>query len=273
MRFRRLLWALVVLSVATDSPAQMFKPSMRDQVKIGKRASDEIRKKEHVLPDHDSRVKLLREIGERLVAQVPEKERKDKPWVYTFDVIQSRQINAFALPGGPIFFYTGLLDRLTTVDQIAGIVGHEIVHVRKEHWARDYSKTLEQQGLILLGGMLLGLNNSLMQGASLFETYGLALPRSRHAETEADKMGYDMMVGAGYNPQGMIDVFKTLHKTAGSKPPEFMSSHPDEMNRIRALEDFVAKSPRPFAPQTPIPVEARSPYLAFVQVSGFVVGR
>lgn len=251
----------------------MFKPSMREQVKIGKRASEEIRKKEHALPDDDPRVKLLREIGERLVAQIPEKERKDKPWVYTFDVIQSRQINAFALPGGPVFFYTGLLDRLTTVDQIAGIVGHEIVHVRKEHWARDYSKTLEQQGLILLGGLLLGVNSTLMQGASLVETYGLALPRSRHAESESDKIGYQMMVDAGYNPQGMIDVFRMLNETAGSKPPEFMSSHPDEKKRIRALEEFVAKNPKPFPPQTPIPVEARSPYLAFLQMRGFMVGR
>lgn len=272
MRLSRVVWPFLVLPLVVNASGQMFKPSMREQVKIGKRASEEIRKKEHVLPDHDLRVRLLREVGEKLVAQIPEKERKDKPWVYTFDVIQSRQINAFALPGGPVFFYTGLLDRLTTIDQIAGIVGHELVHVRKEHWARDYSKTLEQQGLILLGGMLLGLNNTLMQGAGLLETYGLALPRSRNAETESDRIGFEMMVGAGYNPQGMIDVFKMLHETAGSKPPEFMSSHPDEKHRIRTLEEMLAKSAKAFPPQTPIPAAARSPYLLFVQVRGFLVG-
>jgi predicted Zn-dependent protease len=246
---------------------------MKDQVKLGKKAAEEIRKKEKVLPETDGRVKLIREVGARLVAQIPEKERGEKPWVYTFDVIQNKEINAFALPGGPVFFYTGLLDKVNTVDQIAGIIGHELTHVRKEHWARDYARSLEQNGLILIGGMLLGAGDLLMQGASLFETYGLALPRSRRAETEADRTGFEMMAAAGYNPQGMIDVFKMLHATVGKKaPPEFMSDHPEDKKRIQTLEAFLQKNPATYPPQTPIPPSARSPYRSALEIRGFMLG-
>lgn len=245
---------------------------MRDQVKLGQRASKEIREKEKVLPDGDPRVILLRQVAQRLIATLPEKERKEKPWIYSFDVIQNKEINAFALPGGPVFFYTGLLERLTTVDQLAGILGHELTHVRSEHWARDYARSLEQNALITIGGMLLGVNGTLMQGVGLFETLGLALPRSRRAETEADRIGFEMMVQAGYNPTGMVEVFKMLHATGPKKaPPEFMSTHPDELKRIRTLEEMVAKKAGTYPPSTPMPAIASVPYRS-LKLRGFMLG-
>lgn len=252
--------------------AQSLKPSMKDQVKLGLRAAEEIRKKEKVLSENDPRVKLLREVGMRLLATLPEKERLEKPWKYSFDVIQNKEVNAFALPGGPVFFYTGLLSRLKTVDQIAGVLSHELTHVRKEHWARDYARGLEQNALITIGGMLLGVNPTLMQGASLFETFGLALPRSRRAETEADLVGFDMMVQAGYNPNGMVEVFKMLHETGPKKgPPEFMSTHPDEVHRIKKLEDMVSASGRAYPAPTRIPLDAVLPYRT-LELRGFLIG-
>lgn len=271
-------WIPVLLAVsvfAAPAQGQWLKPSMREQVKIGQQAAKEIRsnRKNKVLPDTDPRVVMIREIGARLLAQIPESEHKSKPWVYTFDVVDSKDVNAFALPGGAIFFHTGLLERLTTVDQIAGILGHEIVHVRKEHWARDYAKTLEQQGLIMIGGLLLGANSAIMQGASLVETYGLALPRSRKAEEESDKIGFEMMVAAGYNPRGMIEVFEMLHKTTGKHaPPEFMSTHPSEAGRIKKLETYLLQAGRPFPPQTPIPFEAGGMPRPMLWARGFLLG-
>ncbi|HRF59802.1 MAG TPA: M48 family metallopeptidase [Fimbriimonadaceae bacterium] len=271
--------ALIIAAIALGGPASTLafdlKPSMREQVKLGKSASEQIRKdpKVKVLPDTDLRVKLLRRIADRLMKTIPEKEVKSKPWVYSFDVIQDDEINAFALPGGPVFFNTGLLKMMDTEDQVAGVLAHEIIHVRKEHWARDYARTLEQQGLFLIAGLLLGVNDTLMQGASLLETYGLQLPRSRRFETEADTEGYAMMVQAGYNPQGMVDVFVMLNANHKGKPPEFMSTHPDEKNRIKKLQDMLAKAPQAYPPQTPIVGPWRKREQAILQVRGLLVGR
>src|SRR5690349_21378268 len=117
------------------SYADAFKPSKADQVKLGKQAADELRKKEKVLPRSDSRAVKLREVGNKILAQM---DLKGQPWEFSFDVIQSKEVNAFALPGGPVFFYTGILDKIHTEDELAGILGHELTHVVREHWAYAY---------------------------------------------------------------------------------------------------------------------------------------
>lgn len=274
-RMRTLMLAIAALAFGSSAVAFDLKPSMREQVKLGKSAADQIRKdpKVKILPESDLRVRLLRRVADRLMKTIPEKESKSKPWVYSFDVIQDDEINAFALPGGPVFFNTGLLKMLDTEDQIAGVLAHEMVHVRKEHWARDYARSLEQQGLFLIAGLLLGVNDTLMQGASLLETYGLQLPRSRRFETEADTDGYAMMVQAGFNPQGMVDVFVMLNANHKGKPPEFMSTHPDEKNRIKKLQEMLAKSTQKYPAQTPIVGPWRKREQAILQVRGVLLGR
>src|SRR5690349_13519148 len=119
--------------------ADIFKPSVKDQIELGQQAAAQVRKEERTLPDSDPRVRLIRRIGQRLVSLIPQSERDKKPFQYSFDVISSKEINAFALPGGPVFFYTGLLDNLTTEDQVAGVLAHELAHVRYEHWASAYA--------------------------------------------------------------------------------------------------------------------------------------
>ena len=110
MRSIRLLPILGLLLVSAPAVnADAFKPSKGDQVKLGKRAAEDLRKKEKVLPASDERVRILRKVASRLLANVD--DGKD-PWEYSFDVIESKEVNAFALPGGPTFFFTGLLDRL-----------------------------------------------------------------------------------------------------------------------------------------------------------------
>ncbi|MEJ5171131.1 MAG: M48 family metalloprotease, partial [Fimbriimonadales bacterium] len=119
--------ALAALWAAGSLPARadLFRPSKEDQVKLGQRAAGELRKKEKVLPDDDPRVALLRRIAGRIVDQLPEADRKT--WKFSFDVIESKDVNAFALPGGPVFFYTGLLSKLGTEDQVAAVLAHEVV--------------------------------------------------------------------------------------------------------------------------------------------------
>jgi beta-barrel assembly-enhancing protease len=242
--------ALLAIGTVGPAQAQFGKPSKKDQVKLGLRAADELRHKEKTLPDYDERVKTLRRVANRLLATVDDSAQ---PWEYSFDVVQSKQVNAFALPGGPTFFYSGLMDKLMTEDELAGIVAHELTHVRKEHWAYQY-RDQQQRGLLLnLGLILLRANNETAGLAGLGLDVLVNLPYSRKHETQADDEGYNMMVKAGYNPEGLADVFRLLKSLPGSKPPPFLSDHPADASRIKRIEDRVHSSGRAFPSQRPLP--------------------
>ena len=244
------LLAALAISAAAPADAQFGKPSKSDQVRLGQQAADEIRKKERILPGYDERVRAVRRIGSRLLASVD--SGKD-PWQYSFDVIQNKQVNAFALPGGPMFVYTGLLDKVQTEDELAGILGHELTHVRKEHWAYQY-RDMQQKSLLLnLGLILFKANRTVADLSSIGLDVLVNMPYSRKHETEADDGGFDMMARAGYNPQGLADVFRILQSHGGGKAPEFLSDHPADAKRIRHIEDKVRSSGRSFGSQVPLP--------------------
>jgi len=229
----------------------MFKPSKSDQVKLGVRAAADIRRQNRVLPNDDPRVQLLREVAGRLLAASP--DTRNEPWQYSFDVINNKQVNAFALPGGPTFFYTGLFDKLKTEDQLAAVLGHELTHTRKEHWANAYASQQKRAlGLSVLL-MVFRANKSITDLASISNDLLVTLPFARKDETQADDMGFDMMVRAGYNPQGMADVFQILRDSAkGGKTPEFLSTHPDDKGRINRIVAKIENSNRTYASQRPI---------------------
>lgn len=233
--------------------AQSFKPSAKDQVTLGQRAANELRQKERVLPSHDERVQKVRAVGNKLLAQM---NYGDKPWEFTFDVIQNKQVNAFALPGGPIFIYTGLLDRLQTEDQLAGIMAHEIIHVTDEHWAEQYADSQKRALGINLLLILTRANRTAAGIAGITNQVVFELPFSRKAETEADVDGFDVMVKAGYNPQGMADVFAMFQKMSkGGNSPEFLSDHPNDNRRIESIQNRIRQANRSFPSQRPLRFE------------------
>lgn len=237
---------------ATPATADLFKPGIQDQIKLGQRAAAQVREEEKILPDTDPRVIELRRIGRELVALIPAEEREKKPFAYTFDVIDSKEINAFALPGGPIFFYSGLLDQLDSEDQVAGIVGHELTHIRNQHWASAYADNQKRKLGILLILTLVGANNSIFDLAGVTDTLLFTLPYSRKHETESDRIGYDLVVEAEYSPQGMADVFRLLKEKGGSsRTPEWLNSHPDADRRIGQIENRIATSGSTFPDQRP----------------------
>jgi beta-barrel assembly-enhancing protease len=176
------------------------------------------------------------------------------PWQYSFDVIDNKQVNAFALPGGPVFFFTGLLDRLSTEDQLAGVLAHELTHVRREHWAYAYRDSQQRALGINLLLIFTRANSNVAGLASIANDVLFELPFSRKHETEADEQGMDVMIKAGYNPDGIKEVFQILSKASGGgKPPEFLSTHPDDKNRVKKLGERIEKLNRTFPPQKPLP--------------------
>jgi beta-barrel assembly-enhancing protease len=244
--------AVILFGGAVESRADMFRPGKADQIRLGTEAAQQIRQREKMLPDNDARVRAMRRIANNLLASAP--PDRDPRWQYSFDVLQSKELNAFALPGGPIFFYAGLVDQFETEDQFAAVLAHEIIHVHREHWAHAYADQQRRRlGLTALL-MLFRANRTVFDLASIGEGLLVSLPYSRRQETEADDMGMDMMIKAGYNPQGMADAFRMLERQSrGGRPPEFLSTHPDNANRVRRIEDRVAKMNREFRQQRPVP--------------------
>lgn len=263
MRASPLLALVIALPVSAHA---QFKPSRGKQVELGNQAAADIRKKEKVLPDTDVRVKTLRRVGLRILAAMyPPESMKDpkkkEPWNFTFDVVVSDQINAFALPGGPTFFYTGLLEKMNSEDELAAVIGHELTHVRKEHWANAYNDSMKREGLLTLVAVFGRVNKDAMNVLGAVNDFGFELPFSRRHETEADDGGFEAMVKAGFNPDGMVKTFEMLRDTSkgSGKPPEFFSTHPDDGNRIKRIQEKIKALNRTFPPDVPmsLPVEPK----------------
>ncbi len=223
--------------------ADPFRPSMADQVKLGADEATRIRKEEPILKATDPRVIELRKIGAELVAAIPPNNMRGKPWAYTFDIIDKNEVNAFALPGGPIFFYSGILSKMTTKDQIAGVVGHEIVHVLNQHWASQYADNTKRRLGILAVLTILNAGDTVFDIANVGDAL-YSLGYSRKHETESDKVGYDIMMRAGYNPNGMAEVFEMLAKEGGGGGPEWARTHPDANKRVASIREMVRKETR-----------------------------
>lgn len=264
MRLPSLAIAVSALALLTPAWAIDFRPSIKDQLKVGKDAAAEIRKKEKILPDTDIRVRTMRKLGQQIISQIPEAERKQRPFEYTFDVIDSKEVNAFALPGGPIFFYTGLLNKMKSLDEFAGVLGHEVTHIRNQHWASQEGDRMKRQLPLAVLLTVLRAGDFAWDLAGLADAVLVGIKYSQKHESEADRVGFDLMTAAGYNPQGMVDTFRML--AGGKKMSDFdrmLSTHPDPSRRADAIEARIKKDgktypplrPLPFAPQ-PLPKEA-----------------
>ena len=165
-------------------------------------------------------------------------------WNWEINVIDSELINAFCMPGGKIVVYSGLINKIdATNDELATVIGHEIAHALREHGRERMSSALVQQVGIL--GFAIYLSNqegsylskqAILQGVALGTTLFFALPNSREQEREADDMGLELMAVAGYNPMAAVSLWRKMDAQSESQPPEFLSTHPSNENRIEDLQ-------------------------------------
>jgi len=155
-------------------------------------------------------------------------------------VFRSKEVNAFALPGGKIGVFTGILPVTKTAAQLAAVLGHETGHVIAKHGAERVSQGLLAQGVTTAAGV--GLQNSkyqpiILAGLGVGAQYGYLLPHSREQEAEADLIGLDLMSEAGFDPRQSVDLWRNMSAASGGKePPAWMSTHPSNESRISALQ-------------------------------------
>jgi len=242
--------APLLMPQAAEAGGLFSAASADDQKKVGDQAAQQVLQK---YPEvHDARARHFDQIGQRLVRALPPSDRKT--WDFKFHVLDSKEVNAFALPGGNMFMFTGLYKLLSTDDALAGVTGHEMTHVRLQHWAKANAKQQERSAGI---GLLLGIFHA---GRAAQTIAGLAdsaigLKFSRSEEDQADQGGLENMVAAGYNPQGMIQLFQALEKVSGNGGGlggSFLSDHPLTSDRINHTQQRIAamKSQRNFPPLT-----------------------
>jgi predicted Zn-dependent protease len=181
---------------------------------------------------------LAKSVGEKLVARsVAAKSR----YKFSFHVLaDARTINAFALPGGPIFITEGLMRLLNTEGELAGVLGHEIGHVLARHSAEHLAKQQLTQGLV--GAVAVGSGD--YSTAQMAQVVGnlVNMNYGRDDELEADSLGIRIMAEGGYDPRSMLRVMEVLKKaSAGARQPEILSTHPDPGNRAERIKAEIAK--------------------------------
>jgi predicted Zn-dependent protease len=218
-------------------PAPHFQPGFNlftpeQDVEVGRRSAEEIARQVPLLNDAPT-VNYIRSLGAKLAAKAP-----GEKFPYQFNVVATRDINAFALPGGFVFVNAGAIMAAKDEGELAGVIAHEITHVALRHGTSQASKAyLAQKGLGILGRVF-GRNSDLGQMVGAVGGTGanmLFLRFGRTAETQADLEGARIMADAGYDPRDMAAFFKTLQEQGGQRTPEFLSDHPDPGNRIQSI--------------------------------------
>ena len=240
----------VVLSAQTriTPPDNNYKPSQ--DVELGRQAAQEVRQQLPILDD-DEVTSYVQTLGRRLVNAIP-REFQHSEFRYTFEVVNVREINAMALPGGPMFVNRGMIETAKTEGEIAGVMSHELSHVVLRHGTAQASKAAKYEiGSVLgqIAGAIIGGGwGQVVSGASQFGFGAAFLRFSREFEKQADIEGSHIMADAGYDPRDMANVFKRIEKESGSGGPQWLSDHPNPGNRV----EYITKEAELLRVQNPI---------------------
>ena len=239
----------VALGLVTSLAAQtVVKPpknryTPEQDVQLGKEAAAEVRKQYPIIDD--ARItRYLTARGDRLVANAP-RELNQKVYEYSFTPVNVKEINAFALPGGPMFVNRGMFAAASSEGEVVGVMAHELAHVLLRHGTANMSKAQNpwlQLGQIagVVGGAVVGgaAGSAIAQG-SQFGLGAVMLRYSRDFEKQADLLGAQMMARAGYDPRALAHMFETIEKesksSGGGGTPQWMSSHPNPGNRTQYI--------------------------------------
>jgi Zn-dependent protease with chaperone function len=234
---------LLALALASSAAAQTKivpdanRYSPAQDVELGREAAAEARKQLPML--NDGRVDdYVEMVGSRLVNGIPNELRHDG-FRYSFEVVNQKEINAFALPGGPMFLHRGMIEAAKSEAEMAGVMAHEIAHVALRHGTAQATKGQKFQiGAVagqILGAIVGGAAGSVIAQGSQFGLGAYFMKYGREYERQADLLGAQIMARSGYDPRDMANMFKTIQAQGGRSGPEWLSSHPDPGNRYNAI--------------------------------------
>jgi len=216
--------------------------SKEQDVQLGQENAAQVRKqlpviKDPVLTDY------VTQVGKRLMSA---REAQESGFPFTFEVVADPSINAFALPGGPMFINTGLLKAVDNEAQLAGVMGHEMSHVILRHGTNQASKSKFIELPAILASQMAGesMIGKLAQAGIGLGANSVLLKFSRSAESQADLMGSHLMAESGYDPMEMARFFEKLNAQGGGRTIQFLSDHPNPDNREKAIEEEAHRLPQ-----------------------------
>ncbi len=275
----------LALGCASQAGAQQGGAAARDGIEVGERSRvgnlvsaervesaaaqqyaqllrDAASKRALAPPDHPQ-VQRLRRIAERLIPYATRFNPRAAQWKWEVNLIGSKQVNAFCMPGGKIAFFTGIIDTLKlTDDEVATIMGHEIAHALREHGRERAAKSTIAQGVTLGASVLsqvMGYGDLGGQLASAGAKLTL-LSFSRQDETEADLVGMDLAARAGFDPRAGVVLWEKMAAASKGQPPQWLSTHPSNENRIGEIRRHLGQTLPLYARATGRSVDALPPY-------------
>lgn len=238
-----IMWMMALVLLATPVFAQTKinyhsnKYKVSDDVQVGRQAAAEVEQQLPILNDEQVQYYVSR-IGQRLVDAIP-REFQHPEFRYYFKVVNARDINAFALPGGPMYINRGMIEAARTEGEMAGVMAHELSHVALRHGTAQATKAQKYSILsgigAIAGAVIGGAPGAIIGQGSQVAVGAYFLKFSREYETEADLLGAQIMARAGYDPRDLANMFRTIQSQGGSGGPEFLSSHPNPANRYERI--------------------------------------
>jgi hypothetical protein len=247
-RARALMLTMVIVSMATPAigqtpirpPKNKYTPEQ--DVEIGEKAAAEIRRSYPVIQDTEIQ-RYMTTLGERLVDAAPP-ELNNPAFRYSFTPVNVKEINAFALPGGPMFINRGMIDSAESEGEVVGVMAHELSHVLLRHGTANATKAQGfQLGALagaIAGAVVGGGLGSVISQGSQFGLGTWLLRYSREYEKQADLLGVQMMARAGYDPRDLARVFENIERQASNGSPQWMSDHPNPGNRSQYIAQEAA---------------------------------
>ena len=237
------LTTLFLISCATtpvSNRSTLILISKSQEIALGKQSYNQVLKKEKV-SENKKLNRIVQRVGKRIAAVSHMPKLK-----WEIKLIESDQKNAFALPGGKIAIYTGILPVAKNEAGLATVMSHEIAHVIARHGAQRMTQQMLLQGAMIGAGFSMNNNkhrNIILSALGLGVLYGFALPFSRSHESEADQIGLIYMAKAGYNPREAINFWRRFSKIKEKKgPAEWASTHPADATRIRVLRGYLPRA-------------------------------
>ncbi|WP_316678456.1 M48 family metallopeptidase [uncultured Tolumonas sp.] len=236
---------LCVLSACAVSPTgrkQLLLMGNNDVAQMGLSSFQQIKQKERVSTD-PKQTRYVQCVAQAITQAIPAQFANTNPGQWEVVVFDSKEVNAFALPGGRIGVYTGLLKVAKNQDQLAAVIGHEVSHVLAQHSNERLSQSqVANMGMAAADQIL---QNSSTKGPAMAALgigvqYGVLMPYSRAHETEADVLGLQLMSMAGFNPQEAVSLWYNMAGASqGNEPLEILSTHPSDQTRINQLQSLV----------------------------------
>lgn len=201
--------------------------------------------KKGMLNQNPQQVQRVRAVAARLVPQVAVFRKDAVSWKWEANVLTSKDINAWCMPGGKIAVYSGLIERLKlSDDELAAVMGHEIAHALREHARERMGRQMATDTATVVGAVALEIFTGVRldpQVAGTFSTAMFVLPNSRENEQEADFIGVELAARGGYDPRAAITLWQKMGQASAGGPPEWLSTHPSNETRLRELQTYVQK--------------------------------